>query len=108
MLFRTITITLVFVLFLYMLVIRSTPKPLYYPVTIPNTENTKAKEASVEETSEKEQMFQTYFPNIKDSIELDYPLKPIGCCPPSKDMSKDLPIGNIPICYAADSKTYLR
>ncbi len=90
-----------------MLVIRSTPKAIYYPMVKPSASEVKAKEEA-ERATEKDKMFKTYFPTVKDSIEMDYPLKPIGCCPPSKDLSKDLPIANIPICYAANSKTYLR
>ena len=90
-----------------MLVIRSTPKAIYYPMVKPSASEVKAKEEA-ERATEKDKMFKTYFPTVKDSIKMDYPLKPIGCCPPSKDLSKDLPIANIPICYAANSKTYLR
>lgn len=90
------------------MVIRSSPKPIYYPTINPDIiANNKAKEEAARAT-EKDKMFQTYFPVVKDAIEMDYPLKPIGCCPPSKELSKDLPIANIPICYAAGSKTYLR
>lgn len=90
-----------------MLVIRNTPKPVYFPLVKPYVNDIKNKEEA-EKATEKDKMFQTYFPKVKDSIEMDYPLKPIGCCPPSKDLSKDLPIANIPICYATNSKTYLR
>ena len=87
-----------------MIVIRSTPKPIYYPIII---DNPSTKSSVTEPVNEKEKMFEKYFPKIKENIEMDYPLKPIGCCPPSKEMSKNLPIANIPICYAANSKNYL-
>jgi hypothetical protein len=58
--------------------------------------------------TDKEKMFNKYFPPVDNEIRMDYPLKPIGCCPPSKELSKDLPIGNIPICYAKNSKSYLK
>ena len=111
MLFIAITIILIAILILYLLILKSSPKPVYYPMEVPTKDSNSKK--TVEEQhaptlTEKEKMFQTYFPKVEKGIEMDYPLKPIGCCPPSKEMSKDLPIANIPICYAKDSKPYLR
>jgi hypothetical protein len=56
--------------------------------------------------SSEESLKQFYYP-AQDKVELDYPPKKIGCCPFSKPFSKDLPIGNVPMCYAKDSKAYL-
>jgi hypothetical protein len=108
MLFVAITIILIAIIILYILVVRSTPKTTYYSVTVDpkEIENTKVVDER-SERSEKEKMFERHFPKIENEIKMDYPLKPIGCCPPSKEMSKDLPVANIPICYAKNSKTYL-
>lgn len=48
-----------------------------------------------------------YYQPAKEKVDLDYPPKNIGCCPFSKPMSKDLPIANVPMCYAANNKSYL-
>lgn len=48
-----------------------------------------------------------YYTPARAKVELDYPPKEIGCCPFSKPQSKDLPIANIPMCYAGASQTYL-
>jgi hypothetical protein len=110
MLFISITVILVAILILYMLMIKSEAKTIYYP-TIVKTAETKetngTAETKLEPATEKEKMFQTYFPEVKNGVQLDYPLQTIGCCPPSKEMSKDLPVANIPICYAKNSKTSL-
>jgi len=96
-----VTILIVAILVIYMLVVKAGPRPIYYP-TILKTADLKAREeeaaraAAANEVTEKERMFQTYFPSIPNEIKMDYPLKPIGCCPPSREMSKDLPIANIP------------
>lgn len=74
-------------------------------VLVPSKEADKVPVAK--EVTDKEKMFQTYFPKVEKGITMDYPLKPIGCCPPSKELSKDLPIANIPMCYANQSKTHL-
>lgn len=50
----------------------------------------------------------TYFSPAKKDIDLDFPPHNIECCPFSKPMSTDLPVGNIPMCYAVKNKTYLR
>lgn len=106
MLFVAITIILVAIIILYILIVRSTPKTTYYSMTVdPNS--TSKNPPVLEEKTEKEKMFERHFPKIENSIQMDYPLKPIGCCPPSREMSKDLPVANIPICYAKNSKTYL-
>jgi len=108
-----VTILIVAILVIYMLVVKAGPRPIYYP-TILKTADLKAREeeaaraAAANEVTEKERMFQTYFPSIPNEIKMDYPLKPIGCCPPSREMSKDLPIANIPICYAKNSVSYLQ
>jgi hypothetical protein len=109
MLFIAITVILVAILILYMLMIKSEAKPIYYPTVVKKEDAKAVANGNGEEVpvTEKEKMFQTYFPEIKDGVQLDYPLQPIGCCPPSKEMSKDLPVANIPICYAKNSKTYL-
>lgn len=100
MLFVAITIILVAIIILYILIVRSTPKTTYYSMTVDP-------KPVPEQKTEKEKMFERHFPKVENSIQMDYPLKPIGCCPPSKEMSKDLPVANIPICYAKNSKTYL-
>lgn len=102
MLFVAITIILIAIIILYILVVRSTPKTTYYSVTVDPKDTPK-----IDERTEKEKMFERHFPKIENDIQMDYPLKPIGCCPPSKEMSKDLPVANIPICYAKNSKNYL-
>ncbi len=51
---------------------------------------------------------ETYFTPAAEKVELDFPPTDIGCCPSSKPMSSDLPIGNIPMCFAEKRKTYLR
>ena len=50
----------------------------------------------------------TYFSPAKKDIDLDFPPHNIECCPFSKPMSTDLPVGNLPMCYAVKNKTYLR
>lgn len=101
MLYIAIAIILVAILILYMLVLKSTPT-LY---KVPSKEVEKV--PVVKEPTAKDKMFQTYFPTVEKGIQMDYPLKPIGCCPPSKELSKDLPVANIPMCYANQSKTHL-
>ena len=54
------------------------------------------------------QMLQGYYVPAQEKVSLDYPPTKIGCCPFSKPMSTDLPIGNIPMCYASQSKTNLK
>ena len=49
---------------------------------------------------------QDFFPESK-SIPVDYPVKKVGCCPYSKPFSTDLPIANLPMCYASSAKTHL-
>ena len=105
MLYLAIAIILVAILILYMLVLKSTPKPYQKVVVVPSKEAEKAPE--VKTMTDKEKMFQTYFPKVEKGIQMDYPLKPIGCCPPSKELSKDLPIADLPMCYANQSKTRL-
>jgi hypothetical protein len=77
----------------------------YSPVLKPDIENNFN---TIPELTEKDKMFLKYFPDVDDKIEMDYPLKPIGCCPPSKELSTDLPVANIHMCYAAQSKTHLK
>ena len=105
MLYVAIAIILVAILILYMLVLKSTSKSYMPVVLVPSKEADKVPVAK--EVTDKEKMFQTYFPKVEKGITMDYPLKPIGCCPPSKELSKDLPIANIPMCYANQSKTHL-
>lgn len=50
----------------------------------------------------------TFFTPAAKKVELDFPATDIGCCPSSKPMSTDLPIGNVPMCFAEKRKTYLR
>ena len=104
MLYVAIAIIFVAILILYMIVLKTKPTIFYKPVETPS--KVPEKEA-VKELTDKEKMFQTYFPKVEKGIQMDYPLKPIGCCPPSKELSKDLPIADLPMCYANQSKTYL-
>lgn len=55
-----------------------------------------------------EEMLKTFYTPARDKVELDFPPKKIGCCPFSKPASTDLPIKNIPMCYAAVSQTHLK
>jgi hypothetical protein len=48
-----------------------------------------------------------YRPLNKD-VRLDPLIKENGNCPFSKPMSSDLPIANVPMCYAKISKSYLK
>jgi hypothetical protein len=49
----------------------------------------------------------SYYQSAKEKVDLDFPPKKIGCCPFSKPLSKDLPIANVPMCYASENKSYL-
>lgn len=55
-----------------------------------------------------EEMLQSFYTPAREKVELDFPPKKIGCCPFSKPASTDLPIGNIPMCYASVSQTHLK
>ena len=104
MLYVAIAIIFVAILILYMIVLKT--KPTFFYKSTEASFKGPVKEA-VKEVTDKEKMFQTFFPKVEKGIQMDYPLKPIGCCPPSKELSKDLPIANLPMCYANQSKTYL-
>lgn len=109
--FVQIGIVLFVLIVLYFFFIRPRYRVVYEPTkevpTVPASVVSPS-EKLLGDKSEKQKMFETYFPPVKEGITMDYPLKPIGCCPPSKEMSKDLPVANIPICYAKESKTHLR
>lgn len=55
-----------------------------------------------------EEMLKTFYMPAKEKVDLDFPPKKIGCCPFSKPASTDLPIGNIPMCYASVSQSHLK
>lgn len=55
-----------------------------------------------------EEMLKTFYAPAREKVELDYPPKQIGCCPFSKPASTDLPIGNVPMCYASASQSHLK
>ena len=58
--------------------------------------------------NEAAEMLKTFYVPAQEKVPLDYPAKAIGCCPFSKPMSTDLPIGNVPMCYASASKAHLK
>lgn len=57
--------------------------------------------------SDAAEMLKTFYVPAQEKVALDYPPKGIGCCPFSRPMSTDLPIGNLPMCYAVASQTHL-
>lgn len=81
-----------------------TPPPI---IDIPEAADTSMYDCTIDKTLDPE-FEKTFFTPIKQKVELDFPPTDIGCCPSSKPMSSDLPIGNIPMCYAEKTKTYLR
>lgn len=44
------------------------------------------------EDIESKKMLHMHYQNARESVPEDYPIKPIGCCPYSKPLSKDLPL----------------
>jgi hypothetical protein len=58
--------------------------------------------------NEAEETLKQFYTPARPTIDLDYPPKKIGCCPFSKPVSTDLPIGNIPMCYASIAKDHLK
>ena len=47
---------------------------------------------------DREMLKSFYPPPLKEETPVDYPKKAIGACPYSRDMSKPLPLVDIPMC----------
>ena len=50
-------------------------------------------------------MIDTYYTSGRAEVPEQYCAKPIGACPPSKAMSTNLPIANVPMCIALESES---
>ena len=52
-------------------------------------------------------MVKTYYVVQKEDVPLNYERKPVGACPASKPMSRDLPLANVPMALVASGTTHL-
>jgi hypothetical protein len=63
----------------------------------------------VKQLTPEQSMIDTYYTN---ATHIDVPLNnkqlPIGSCPFSRPMSKDLPLANVPMCMAVDNDSNMR
>jgi len=98
---------LIAIFILLAILLLKTPKTFFFPPakTIA-TPIPKPEELPVPPSPE-EVMLQTYYTPATEKVALDYPPLDVECCPFSKPLSKDLPIANIPMCYASNANTHL-
>jgi len=95
------------IIILFYLILRN-PKPVHrqHIHIQPPDNNTKLNQTYDSQSKEIDKFFKMPTP----CIPIDYPVKKIGDCPYSKAESMDLPIAQIPMCFAdkLDNNMYLR
>jgi hypothetical protein len=74
------------------------PEPIGYPK--PSTKGTKQLEPD-------DNMVDTYYVDAKGGVPINYQRKPVGSCPYSKPMSRDLPLANVPMSMAIKGEAHL-
>jgi hypothetical protein len=67
-----------------------------------NTENTEITEKDVQQLEVKESkvLLNNFYKPANRSVPVDYPRKKVGECPFSKPQSMDLPVVDVPMCFA--------
>lgn len=60
------------------------------------------------EKIQSQKMLDTHFVQAEPTVPEDYPLKQVGACPYSKPLSRDLPLANVPMCWASEGVAHIK
>lgn len=77
--------------------------PMDQPAVAESPEEIKKRELDRLEAIEKkhsDELLQSYYHSANPAVPIDYTIKPIGECPESRQMSRDIPLANVPMCKA--------